>query len=258
LLANYSIIGDYVANNEVPDMILIENISKKYAGHYAIKNINFKVEAQEVLAIVGPSGSGKSTLLRCINHLEEPSSGNIIIDGKKVTAKSSNKLRLKVAMVFQNFNLFPHMNVLENLIYSPCNVKGMKQNVATDKALKLLEKLGLSSKSHFMPNNLSGGQKQRVSIARAIMMDPEIMLFDEPTSALDPEVIQDVVDAILLLKSEMTIIVVTHHIRFARAVADRIIFMDQGQVLCDQPKDEFFEKPKSQRARLFLNKVSEF
>jgi len=239
-------------------MIVIENIAKKYAGHYAIKNINFKVDTKEVLAIVGPSGSGKSTLLRCINHLEEPSSGNIIIDGKKVTTKSSNKIRLKVGMVFQHFNLFPHMNVLENLIYSPCKVKNMREDIAIDKALKLLEKFGLSNKSHFMPNNLSGGQKQRVSIARAIMMDPEIMLFDEPTSALDPEVIQDVVEAILLLKSEMTIIVVTHHIRFARAIADRIIFMDHGQVLCDQSKDEFFEKPKSQRARLFLSKVGEF
>ena len=239
-------------------MIAIENISKKYSGHYAIKNINFKVDVQEVLAIVGPSGSGKSTLLRCINHLEEPSSGNIIINGKKTTTKSSNKLRLKVGMVFQHFNLFPHMNVLENLIYSPCKVKNMREDIAKDNALKLLETFGLSNKSHFMPNNLSGGQKQRVSIARAIMMDPEIMLFDEPTSALDPEVIQDVVEAILLLKSAMTIIVVTHHIRFARAVADRIIFMDQGQVLCDQPKDEFFENPKSQRARLFLSKVGEF
>ena len=239
-------------------MIVIEDLAKKYEGHYAIKNINFKVEKQETLAIVGPSGSGKSTLLRCINHLEEPSSGNIIIDGKKVTTNSSNKLRLKGGMVFQHFNLFPHMNVLENLIYSPCKVKHMREDLAKDKALKLLEKFSLSNKSHFMPNNLSGGQKQRVSIARALMMDPEIMLFDEPTSALDPEVIQDVVDAILLLKSEMTIVAVTHHIRFARAIADRIIFMDQGQVLCDQPKDEFFEKPKSQRARLFLNKVGEF
>jgi len=239
-------------------MIIIENISKKYSGHYAIKNINFKVDVQEVLAIVGPSGSGKSTLLRCINHLEEPSSGNIIINGKKVTTKSSNKLRLKVGMVFQHFNLFPHMNVLENLVYSPCKVKNMREDLAKDKAIKLLETFGLSNKSHFMPNNLSGGQKQRVSIARAIMMDPEIILFDEPTSALDPEVIQDVVEANLLLKSQMTIIVVTHHIRFARAIADRIIFMDQGQVLCDQPKHEFFEKPKSQRAKLFLGKVGEF
>ena len=239
-------------------MIVIEDLSKKYAGHYAIKNINFKVEKQETVAIVGPSGSGKSTLLRCINHLEEPSTGSISIDGKKVTAKSSNALRLKVGMVFQHFNLFPHMNVLENLIYSPCKVKNTKVDLAKDKALKLLEKLGLASKSHFMPSNLSGGQKQRVSIARALMMDPEIILFDEPTSALDPEVIQDIVNVILLLKSEMTIIVVTHQIRFARAIADRIIFMDQGRVLCDQPKDEFFDKPKSQRARLFLGKVGEF
>ncbi len=239
-------------------MIVVENLTKKYSGHYAVKNINFKVDKQETVAIVGPSGSGKSTLLRCINRLEEPSSGNIIIDGQKLTAKSSNKLRLKIGMVFQHFNLFPHMNVLENLIYSPCKVKRMKEDIAKEKAIALLEKFSLSNKSHFMPNNLSGGQKQRVSIARAIMMDPEIMLFDEPTSALDPEVIGDIAEAISLLKSDMTIIIVTHHIKFARAVADRIIFMDQGQVLCDQPRDEFFEKPKSQRARLFLSKVSEF
>ncbi len=150
------------------------------------------------------------------------------------------------------------MNVLENLIYSPCKVKGMKEDLAKAKAIALLEKFSLSNKSHFMPNNLSGGQKQRVSIARAIMMDPEIMLFDEPTSALDPEVIGDIAEVISLLKSDMTIIIVTHHIKFARAVADRIIFMDQGQVLCDQPPDEFFEQPKSQRARLFLSKVGEF
>ena len=239
-------------------MIVIENLAKKYLGHYAIKDINFKVAAKETVAIVGPSGSGKSTLLRCINRLEEPTSGNVIIDGKKITANTASKLRLKLGMVFQNFNLFPHMNVLANLTYSPSKVKNLRQDLATEKALALLEKFGLSNKSHFMPNNLSGGQKQRIAIARALMMDPEVILFDEPTSALDPEVIQDVVDAICLLKSEMTIIVVTHHIRFARAIADRIIFMDQGQILCDQPKDEFFEKPKSQRARLFLNKVGEF
>lgn len=239
-------------------MIVIENLTKKYQGHYAIKDINFKVAKKETVAIVGPSGSGKSTLLRCIKRLEEPTSGDILVDGKKITKKSSRKLRLKLGMVFQHFNLFPHMNVLENLIYGPCKVKNVREDLATEKASNLLKKFGLTNKSHFMPNNLSGGQKQRIAIARALMMDPEVILFDEPTSALDPEVIGDVVDTICLLKSEMTIIVVTHHIRFARAVADRIIFMDQGQILCDQPKDAFFEKPKSQRARLFLSKVWEF
>lgn len=239
-------------------MIIIENLAKKYSESYAIKNINFSVSAKETLTIVGPSGSGKSTVLRCINHLEEPSAGTILIDGKKITSKTSNKLRLKVGMVFQHFNLFPHMNILENLTYTPCKVKHMREDLAQEKAIKLLEKFSLSNKAHFMPNNLSGGQKQRVAIARAMMMDPEILLFDEPTSALDPEMIQDVVDAILVLKSEMTIIVVTHHIRFAKAIADRIIFMDQGQILCDQSTDDFFKKPKSQRARLFLDKVGEF
>jgi len=239
-------------------MIVVENLSKKYSGQYAIKNVGFQLSKKEILAIVGPSGSGKTTVLRCINRLEEPTAGNVYIDGKKITAKSSNKLRLKVGMVFQHFNLFPHMNVMENLIYTPCKVLGMGENAAKQKAKELLEKFSIVGKANFMPGDLSGGQKQRVAIARALMMNPEIMLFDEPTSALDPEVIQDVVDAIIMLKSEMTIIIVTHHIRFAKAVADRIIFMDQGQVLCDQNNEEFFKKPKSHRARLFLDKVGEF
>lgn len=239
-------------------MIVIENLEKKYAGHYAIKNVNFKIDEKETLAIVGPSGSGKSTLLRCINRIEEPSGGNVVIDGQKITSRTSNLLRLKLGLVFQNFNLFPHMDVMQNLIYGPRTVKKLSESAAKEKALLLLEKFGLAEKAHFMPGGLSGGQKQRIAIARALMMDPEIVMFDEPTSALDPEVIQDVVDAILLLKNDMTIIVVTHHIKFAKAIADRIIFMDQGQILCDQSKDDFFIKPKSQRARLFMEKVSDF
>ncbi|MEY3197290.1 MAG: Glutamine transport ATP-binding protein GlnQ [Pseudomonadota bacterium] len=239
-------------------MIEIEELSKKYSGHYAVKNVSFKILKKETVAIVGPSGSGKSTLLRCINQLELPSSGNIYIDGKKLLPSSARSIRGKIGMVFQHFNLFPHMNVLENLTYAPMSVKGMNQEKAKTKAIEFLQRFNLNHKSHFMPHNLSGGQKQRVAIARALMMQPEIILFDEPTSALDPEVIGDVADVIASLKHEMISIVVTHHIRFAKAIADRIIFMDQGQILCDQTNEEFFQKPKSQRARLFLEKVGEF
>ncbi len=239
-------------------MISVEELSKKYAKQYAVKNASFKVADKEVVAIVGPSGSGKSTLLRCINRLEEPSSGHVYVNDKKITAKSASKLRLKIGMVFQHFNLFPHMNVMENLIYGPLKVLNIAEEVATKKAEVLLKKFGLSNKARSKPNDLSGGQKQRVAIARALMMGPEIMMFDEPTSALDPEVVQDVVEVIKSLKSEMTIIIVTHHIKFAKALADRIIFMDQGQILCDQKNKDFFEKPKSHRARLFLEKLGGF
>ena len=239
-------------------MITIEALSKKYHGNYAIKNISLKVEDKEVVAIVGPSGSGKTTLLRCVNRLEVPSAGHVYISDTKITGKNIDKMRHKIGMVFQNFNLFPHMNVMENLIYAPMQVLKMKKDDAKLKAKNLLEKFGLGSKSNSKPNDLSGGQKQRIAIARSLMMNPEIILFDEPTSALDPEMVQDIVEVIKSLKTEMTVVVVTHHIRFAKAIADRIIFMDQGQVLCNQKNAEFFEKPKSHRARLFLEKVGEF
>ncbi len=239
-------------------MITIENLSKKYHGNYAIKNINFKVENKEVVAIVGPSGSGKTTLLRCINKLEEPTAGHVYIGDIKITAKNINKIRPKIGMVFQQFNLFPNMNIMENLIYAPMQVLSERKDEAIIKANGLLKKFGLENKANSKPNDLSGGQKQRIAIIRSLMMNPELILFDEPTSALDPEVVQDIVEVIKGLKNEMTVIVVTHHIRFAKAIADRVIFMDQGQVLCDQKTDEFFVKPKSHRARLFLEKVGEF
>jgi polar amino acid transport system ATP-binding protein len=238
-------------------MILLEKISKKYAKNYAIKDITLNFKSNETVAIIGPSGSGKSTLLRCINHLEELTSGQIFINGKKLVSKDRKKLCLKIGMVFQNFNLFPHMNVRDNLIYSPINVLGLERAVCEAKAENLLEQFSLKQRLTCKPADLSGGQKQRVAIVRALMMDPEVMLFDEPTSALDPEVIKDIIEAISLLRAKMTMIVVTHHIRFAKAIADRIVFMDHGQVLADQPITEFFQKPKSHRARLFLENVGD-
>lgn len=239
-------------------MIKVEKLTKRYQGDYVLKNAGFEVGANETLAIVGPSGSGKTTLLRCINHLEEATSGNVYLNGSQITKKDAKQLCRKIGMVFQHCNLFPHMDVLSNLTYSPCKILGQSIEEATKKAMELLEHFSIKSKATSMPSQLSGGQKQRVAIARALMMNPEVMLFDEPTSALDPEVIKDVVYAIEELKSKMTIIVVTHHLKFARAVADRIIFMDQGQVLCDQKTEEFFSDPASHRARLFLENVGDF
>lgn len=239
-------------------MIKIENLSKKFNDNTAIKNINFAVEKKEIISIVGPSGSGKSTLIRCINHLETPTTGLVHINGEKLDKKSIKKLRSKIGMVFQHFNLFPHMNVLENLIYAPMKVLGMKKKDAAVKAKDLLKRFSLSNKVSAIPSSLSGGQKQRIAIIRAIMIDPEIILFDEPTSALDPEIIGDVAKEIKELKKNMTVIVVTHHLRFAKDISDRIIFMDQGQILCDQKKSEFFKNPKSHRARLFLDKVGDY
>ncbi|MES2215387.1 MAG: amino acid ABC transporter ATP-binding protein [Pseudomonadota bacterium] len=239
-------------------MIRIENLTKKYAGEYVLKDANFNINKNETLAIIGPSGSGKTTLLRLINTLDKPSRGAIYIDDHKLTMRSSKALRLKIGMVFQHCHLFPHMNAIQNLTYAPLKVLHQDPAEAFNRALELLSYFGLKSKAEAMPNDLSGGQKQRVAIARALMMRPEVMFFDEPTSALDPEVIKDVCDAILNLKKDMTVVVVTHHLKFAHKVADRIIFMDAGQILCDQKTEDFFLKPKSHRARLFLENVGDF
>jgi len=238
-------------------MIRLEKISKKYDKHYAIKDINLNFIENETIAIIGSSGSGKSTLLRCINNLEEPTHGHIFINDEKLTYKNKKRLCLKIGMVFQNFNLFPHLNIVDNLTYAPINVLGIKKDVAKIEAAKFLEKFSLKQKLTSWPKDLSGGQKQRVAICRALMMNPEIMLFDEPTSSLDPEIIKDVIEAILLLKTQMTMLIVTHHIKFARAIADRIIFMDHGLILANQPTQEFFDKPDSHRARLFLENVGD-
>lgn len=238
-------------------MIILDKVSRNYGKTYAVKDISLEFKKKETIAIIGSSGSGKSTLLRIINALEVPTSGHVLIDDKKLTQKNKRKLCLKIGMVFQAFNLFPHLNVQDNLIYAPVNILRIKQMAAIAKAEKLLEQFGLRQRITAFPVNLSGGQKQRVAICRALMMNPEIMLFDEPTSALDPENIKDIIEIISLLKSQMTMIVVTHHIKFAKAIADRIIFMNHGQVLADQLAVEFFEKPKSHRARLFLENIGD-
>jgi len=236
-------------------MIILENVTKKFDDHVAIKDINLTLDKRETVVIIGSSGSGKSTLLRCINNLENPTNGNVVIDGKKLTRRNRGKLCFKIGMVFQQFNLFPHMSVLDNLTYGPQNVLNKSKIVTEKKARKLLEKFGILEKIDAAPLDLSGGQKQRAAICRALMMDPETMLFDEPTSALDPEVVKDIIEIINDLKNQMTMVVITHHIKFARVIADRIIFMDKGLVLADQPADEFFSKPDSHRAKLFLANV---
>ncbi|MFY9589143.1 amino acid ABC transporter ATP-binding protein [Rickettsia endosymbiont of Halotydeus destructor] len=238
-------------------MIALDKVCKRYGKAYALKNITVDFSEKETTVIIGPSGSGKSTLLRVLNNLEEPSNGYLLVDDKKLLPKDRRKLRLKVGMVFQNFNLFPHLNVRDNLIYAPVNVLKMPKDEAIIKAEELLGKFGLKQKIAYFPTSLSGGQKQRVAIIRALMMNPEIILFDEPTSALDPENIKDVIENISLLKKQIKMIVVTHHLKFAKSIADRIIFMDQGQILANQPVKEFFTKPASHRARLFLENIGD-
>ena len=236
-------------------MIILEKVTKKYGDSIGIKEVSLAFNKKETTVIIGASGSGKSTLLRCINNLENPTSGTVTIDGKKLTRKNRSKLCFKIGMVFQHFNLFPHMSVLENLIYAPINVLHTAKNKAQEKAATLLDKFGLATKANSAPSTLSGGEKQRVAICRALMMDPEILLFDEPTSALDPEVVKDIIQIIDDLKKQTSMIVITHHIKFAKLIADRIIFMDKGLVLADQAAEEFFCKPASHRAKLFLENV---
>ncbi len=238
-------------------MIILEKVCKRYGKNYVIKNIDLDFTTKETTVIIGPSGSGKTTLLRILNNLEEPSSGTFLVDGKKLLSKDRRKLRLKVGMVFQNFNLFPHLTVGENLIYTPVNVLNLPKEQAISMAKALLAKFKLTQKFDSYPASLSGGQKQRIAIARALMMKPEILLFDEPTSALDPENIKDVIENINLLKGQMSMVVVTHHLKFAKLIADRVIFMDQGQILANQSAKEFFNKPASHRARLFLENIGD-
>ncbi|AFB21578.1 amino acid ABC transporter ATP-binding protein [Rickettsia canadensis] len=238
-------------------MIVLEKVCKRYSKNYAIKNIDLNFITKETTVIIGPSGSGKTTLLRILNNLEEPSSGTFLVDGKKIRQKDRRKLRLKIGMVFQNFNLFPHLTVGENLIYTPINVLNLPREKAILNAKELLEKFKLTQKFDSYPASLSGGQKQRIAIVRALMMKPEILLFDEPTSALDPENIKDVIENINLLKDQMSMVVVTHHLKFAKLIADRVIFMDQGQILANQAALDFFIKPASHRARLFLENIGD-
>jgi len=238
-------------------VISAKNIKKSYGYVEVLKDISVDVTEGEVLCIIGPSGSGKSTFLRCLNGLEEIQDGSITILGQELTNnKSINKLREEIGMVFQSFNLFPHLTVLENMVLAPVELKKMSKEEATEKALNLLDKVGLKDKKNFYPGTLSGGQKQRVAIARALTMNPKIMLFDEPTSALDPEMVGEVLKVMKDLAQEgMTMVVVTHEMNFAKDVSDRVIFMDKGYILEEGPPKEVFTAPTSDRCKEFLDKV---
>ena len=237
-------------------MIEIKKLYKSYGDNEVLKGINQTVSEAEVLCIVGPSGSGKSTMLRCINLLEVPTSGEVYIDGELVTSQNINEIRTKMGMVFQNFNLFPHMTVLENVTCAPINVKGVSKADAEAKAMELLTRVGLDNKANAYPRSLSGGQQQRVAIARALAMDPEIMLFDEPTSALDPEMVGEVLDVMKDLAREgLAMIVVTHEMGFAKEVADKVIFMDEGVIVEQGTPEEVLVNPSEERTKNFLSKV---
>ncbi|QOR66806.1 amino acid ABC transporter ATP-binding protein [Cytobacillus suaedae] len=239
-------------------MIKVQNLHKSFGKLEVLKDISTTIDQGAVVAIVGPSGSGKSTFLRCMNMLEEPTSGSVWINGEEITNPKVDimKVRQKVGMVFQHFYLFPHMNVLDNLMYAPMNVKGASKSEAEQTAYELLKKVGLSEKATEYPVRLSGGQKQRVAIARALAMSPEVMLFDEPTSALDPEMVKEVLEVMKsLAHTGMTMAIVTHEMGFAREVADRVLFLDDGKLVEDAPPAEFFSSPKSKRAQEFLEKM---
>ncbi|ABR34552.1 MULTISPECIES: amino acid ABC transporter ATP-binding protein [Clostridium] len=238
-------------------VISAKNLKKRYGQLEVLKDISVNVTEGEVLCIIGPSGSGKSTFLRCLNGLEEIQAGSITILGQElVNNKDINKLREEIGMVFQSFNLFPHLTVLQNMLLAPLELKKMNKAEATEKALSLLDKVGLKDKKDVYPDTLSGGQKQRVAIARALEMNPKIMLFDEPTSALDPEMVGEVLKVMKDLAQEgMTMVVVTHEMNFARDVSDRVIFMDQGYIVEEGPPEEIFTAPTSDRCKEFLDKV---
>ena len=239
-------------------MIKISNLYKSFGSLEVLKDVTAHITRKEVVCVIGPSGSGKSTFLRCINRLEEPTSGSIIIEGKEITDPKTNinDVRTEVGMVFQHFNLFPHMNVLQNIELAPILVRNMKKEEANKIALELLNKVGLSDKYTVYPDKLSGGQKQRVAIARALAMRPNIMLFDEPTSALDPEMVSEVLNVMKSLAEEcMTMVVVTHEMGFAREVADRVLFMDEGIILEEGTPTQIFSNPQHERTQSFLNMV---
>ncbi|QTI96263.1 MAG: amino acid ABC transporter ATP-binding protein [Candidatus Nanogingivalaceae bacterium] len=237
-------------------IISIKNLKKNYGSNHVLKDIDIDIEEGEVVVIVGSSGSGKSTFLRCLNLLEEPTSGEIIVDGVKITDKKTdlNKLRREVGMVFQQFNLFPNYSVIENIKLAPKKLRKVSDRAITKKARELLNDVGLLNKAKAMPNSLSGGQKQRVAIARALAMEPKIMLFDEPTSALDPEMIGEVLDVIReVAEKGMTMVIVTHEMKFAREVGTRMIFLDKGVIIEDGKPSEVMDNPKTERARQFFS-----
>lgn len=238
-------------------MIDLKDVRKSFGKNEVLKGINLHIDKGEVVVIIGPSGSGKSTVLRTMNYLEEPTSGQVIVDGMDLSDKNKlNEVRTEVGMVFQNFNLFPHMTVIENLTLAQINVRKTDKKAANDIAMKLLERVGLSDKANVYPDSLSGGQKQRVAIARALAMKPKVMLFDEPTSALDPEMVREVLDVMKSLADEgMTMVIVTHEMGFAKEVADRVLFVDGGLILEDGSPSQVFDAPTSDRTKLFLSKI---
>lgn len=239
-------------------MLVVKNLKKNFGENQVLKGIDEHIKQGEVVCVIGPSGSGKSTFLRCLNLLEEPTSGEIYLDGEQINAEKTdiNKVRQKLGMVFQNFNLFPHKTVMENIILAPVNVLGKTAEESEKTGLELLKRVGLEDKKDAYPSSLSGGQKQRVAIARALAMNPEAMLFDEPTSALDPEMVGDVLEVMRdLAKKGMTMIIVTHEMGFAREVADRVIFMDEGYLIEEGSPENIFDNPKEERIREFLEKV---
>ncbi|MFY0757670.1 amino acid ABC transporter ATP-binding protein [Metabacillus dongyingensis] len=239
-------------------MIKVDKLHKSFGKLEVLKGITTSIAEKEVVAIIGPSGSGKSTFLRCLNRLENPTDGHVWIKDQDITNPKTdiNKVRQNVGMVFQHFHLFPHKTVLENLTYAPLTVKGTSKKEAEAQGHELLKKVGLAEKAQVYPSKLSGGQKQRVAIARALAMNPEVMLFDEPTSALDPEMVKEVLEVMKNLAfSGMTMAIVTHEMGFAREVADRVLFLDEGTLVEDAPPKEFFTNPKTKRAQIFLEKM---
>lgn len=238
-------------------MITIENLKKSFGEVEVLKGIDLDIKEKEVVVIIGPSGSGKSTLLRCMNYLEQPTSGKVSVDGIVLDGEANiNKVREEVGMVFQRFNLFPHMTVLQNIMLAPMKVRHIKKEEAEETAKTLLARVGLADKADSYPNQLSGGQQQRVAIARALAMKPKVMLFDEPTSALDPEMVGEVLDVMRKLAEEgMTMVIVTHEMGFAREVGDRLLFVDDGRIIEQGDPKEVFEHPQEERTRSFLSKV---
>ncbi len=239
-------------------MIRVENLHKSFGDLDVLKGIDVHIEKGEVVVMIGPSGSGKSTFLRCINRLEDVTEGHVFIDGEEITAPRANvnQIRQKMGMVFQHFNLFPHLSILDNVTLAPIRTGKMKKEEARGEALRLLQMVGLEEKADAYPVQLSGGQQQRVAIARALAMDPEIMLFDEPTSALDPEMVGEVLEVMKQLAySGMTMVIVTHEMGFAREVASRVLFMDQGVIMEQGKPDELFSHPQNERTQLFLSKI---
>ncbi|SMN13431.1 ABC-type polar amino acid transport system, ATPase component [Bathymodiolus heckerae thiotrophic gill symbiont] len=240
------------------NIITIKGVNKWYGGFHALNEINLEVKEGEIIVVCGPSGSGKSTLIRCINFLEKFQEGSIIVDGIELSddIKKIRQIRSEVSMVFQHFNLFPHLSIIDNLTLAPIWVHNKSKQEAREKALQLLDRVGIRDQADKHPNQLSGGQQQRVAIARALCTSPKIMLFDEPTSALDPEMIAEVLNVMIgLAKEGMTMICVTHEMGFAKRVADRVIFMDEGQIIEENQPNAFFNKPESERLQLFLDQI---